>query len=267
MTTFSTAVCVRRRVQRMVTRAAIVPVLLSLIMVAACSRGADKGDAAQLAGRVTAGRPEGLFFMTRYSSFSGSLEKAAWYFSSTGEVYRNLETGFSAEDLAAHAGPRGRFEVQDDVLAITWADGRTTKSDVERDGSSPGFTWDMGIFSPVEPFADAAAAAGRYEGGESLSRGGSSVAMARSLELRSDGTYRTSGVGSVQAANEISDVGAGSQNAGAGAWSLDGYTITLTAADGGSVQRKIAFPYDLEDTPVTPDWMFLGGMLYKQAKD
>ena len=43
--------------------------------------------------------------MSRYWSFTQTLEKAAWYFSPEGAVYQNLEVGFSAKELADHKGP------------------------------------------------------------------------------------------------------------------------------------------------------------------
>jgi hypothetical protein len=55
--------------------------------------------------RISGGGPVGLYFMTRFWSYTGTLEKAAWYFAPDGRVYQNLETGFSAGDLAAHQGP------------------------------------------------------------------------------------------------------------------------------------------------------------------
>ena len=116
------------------------------------------------------GKPVGLFFMTRFWSFTGTLEKAAWYFTPEGDVYRNLETGFSPQDLAAYEGQQGKYTVSGDTMTVTWSDGKTTESAIEREGQ--GFMWDGGIFSPVKPIQDKAKIAGEYEGGESLSVGG-----------------------------------------------------------------------------------------------
>src|SRR5436190_1152139 len=125
--------------------------------------------------------------MSRYWSFTQTLEKAAWYFSPEGAVYQNLEVGFSAKELADHKGPRGKYRITGNDMEVTWADGKTTKSQLEPEKSN--FAWDGGFFSPVEPISDKQKVSGTYEGGESLTRGKDWVAVAKKLTLGADGTY------------------------------------------------------------------------------
>lgn len=58
---------------------------------------------------VSGGRPQGLFFMTRYWVDTQSLEKAAYFFTPAGQVFVN-PAGFSAAELGAlPAGSRGTY--------------------------------------------------------------------------------------------------------------------------------------------------------------
>lgn len=212
------------------------------------------------------GVPVGLYFMTRYWSFTRTLEKASWYFAPDGTAYAELEHGFSAADLAAHAGRKGTGRMDGAQLEITWADGTKTKSTVEPSRSGRAFTWDMGIFTVVQPFGDPAEVAGAYEGGESLSVGGSSAVVSKRLELRPDGTFAWSGVSFIGNTTESSRVSAGAVDAGStGTWRIAGYSLILADTQ-GNVFRRIAFPYDDESTPLKPDRIFFGGMMYKKQR-
>ena len=208
------------------------------------------------------GRPVGLFFMTRFWSSTGSLEKGVWYFAPDGTVYQNLESGFSAEDLAAHRGPKGTCSVTADKLEVTWSDGKKTGSTLEPGASGTGFGWNAGMFSAVTPFENSADVAGVYEGGESLG-GGSSAAVSQRLELRQDGTFSSSGVSFAGTATTASRVSVGGTSVSTGRWELDGLSLTLTDAS-GTVLRRIVFPHDDETTPLKPDRMFFGGILYRK---
>ena len=222
------------------------------------SRGGSEPPTAAIVG----GKPVGLFFMTRYWSFTGTLEKAAWYFAKDGRVYQNLEHGFSDDDLARHRGPHGTFSVDGDTMEVRWSDGKTTKSAIERDGDA--FTWDMGIFTPVQPFDDGDRLAGAWEGGESLSHGGSAVAVSKTLELRADGTFTWDSISFLASEGNESRLSAGAEGGTSGKWELDGYSLTLTDTKGNQV-RGIAFPYDDEKTPENPDHFFFAGTMYRRA--
>ena len=209
------------------------------------------------------GRPVGLFFMTRFSAASGSLEKAAWYFSPEGTVFQNLQSGFSAGDLAAHTGPRGTCALKGNKLEVAWADGKKTSSVIKVSGSGTGFSWNAALFSAVKPFAGAAEAAGVFEGGESLVGAGGRAMISKRLELRPDGTFTWRGVSFATNATSASQVSVGGSGAATGKWELTGLSLTLIDASGTTI-RRIAFPYDDEATPVKPDRMFFGGILYKK---
>lgn len=213
------------------------------------------------AARMVNGRPVGLYFMTRFWAFTGSLEMVVWYFAPDGRAYQGLQTGFSAADLAAHKGYQGTYQVAGDTMQITWSEGKPTKSTIER--SAGGFAWDAAIFTAVKPFQGAKSIAGSYEGGESLSVAGNSAAVSKTLQLRADGTFTWDGVASVTSATKESKVTTGGQSSGGGTWRMDGYSLLLTER-GGRVIRGISFPYDDPMTPVYPDRLFFNGTMYKR---
>lgn len=201
--------------------------------------------------------PVGLYFMTRFWSGTGSLEKSAWYFAPDGTVYRDLSRGVSREDLEAHTGGRGTVSVDGETMTITWSDGKTSTSKIERDGET--FTWDMGIFSPVKPFDDESDLAGRWEGGESLSGVAGRAMMSKTLELRSDGTFTWHSVSFLSSDSARTSVSAGAQGGTSGKWELEDYTLTLTSAD-GKTYSGVAFPYHDGSSPR----VFFNGILYKR---
>jgi hypothetical protein len=204
--------------------------------------------------------PAGLYFMTRFWSGTGSLEKSAWYFAPDGSVYRDLSRGISQQDLEAHTRARGTLAVQDDTMTVTWSDGKTTTSKIERDGEA--FTWDMGIFTPVKPFDDESDLAGRWEGGESLSGATGRAMMSKTLELRSDGTFTWHSVSFLSGESERTSVSAGGQGGTSGRWELDDYTLTLTSDD-GKTYSGVAFPYHDGSKPR----VFFNGILYKRVDE
>jgi hypothetical protein len=207
------------------------------------------------------GVPVGLYFMTRFWISTRTLEKAAWYFAPDGTVYHNLEHGFSPEDLAAHAGRKGRAKAKGNDLEVTWSDGKKTTSDVERDGT--GFLWDMGIFTAVTGFETPSEIVGSYEGGESLVSGGNAAAGLKRLELRPDDTFTWEGVSFVGTTTSASRISAGGSGTSKGRWSLSGFSLTLVD-DTGATLRRIVFPYDDAKTAVKPDRIFFGGLMYKK---
>lgn len=208
------------------------------------------------------GAPVGLFFMTRFWSFTGTLEKLVWYFAPDGTVYQSLEHGFSTHDLATHAGPKGKCTLDGETLEIKWSDGKRSAKRIERNDT--GFFWDGGNFTPVKPFAANTAIAGTYEGGESISYSRNRAAVSRTLELRADGTFRWSGVSFLSSTTDASQVSAGANGADSvGRWQVTPYALVLIDAK-GNVYRRIAFPYDDEKTPVNPDRIFFGGTMFKR---
>lgn len=206
--------------------------------------------------------PVGLYFMTRFWSGTGSLEKAVWYFAPDGTVYQNIENGFAPADLASHRGRKGRAAFEGDQLVVAWSTGRKTASKLERE--NPTFAWDGGIFTPVRAFDARTPIAGVYEGGESVSFGGSRAAVARTLELRADGTFRWSGVSFLSSESDATRVSAGASDGDStGRWQASAYALTLLDQK-GTVFQRIAFPYDDEKTPLKPDRVFFAGIMYKK---
>ena len=214
----------------------------------ACSR--QSADASSK-GQVTASGPVGLFFMTRYWSYTNTLEKAVWYFTTDGQVYQNLDSGLTPADLAAHHGPTGTFKLDSNQLEIVWDDGKKGKSKFEPDKGGDGFAWDAGLFSPAPPISDPKFVVGKFEGGESLSHGGNAVATSNSFEFRPDGTYTRFGIASVTGTTSKSVLEGSSQGTTTGTWKSESYSLVLTGSD-GSVTRKIAFPYFEDDKSPLP---------------
>jgi hypothetical protein len=209
----------------------------------------------------SSGVPRGLYFMTRFWGFTGTLEKAAWYFAPDGRVYRDLERGFSAADLEQHKGQQGSVAVDGETMTVTWSNGKRTSSKLERDGEA--FSWDAGIFTPVQEFASDDDLVAEWEGGESLSTGGNHASVSKSLVLREDGTFTWNSVSFLKGESADSVVTAGSEGGTKGKWERDGYSLALTGED-GTTFRGIAFPYDDEKTPVNPDRFFFAGTMYKR---
>lgn len=239
--------------------------MLCCLLASACSAAEPNGPAGAIQpGKIVDGRPVGMFFMTRYWSFTQTLEKAAWYFTADGKVYQNLTDGASPADLAAHKGPQGTFRREGNEMEVTWADGQSAKSEIEIQDN--GFMWEMGIFSPVHPFKEAAEAAGNFEGSERISVGGDTAAVSKKLQLNADGTFRWEGIGFVEATGSEAILTAAAEEGTTGSWKLEGFTMTLTAKDGKAI-RHICFPFDDTDTPIKPDRIFFGGMLYKKQSE
>ena len=121
----------------------------------------------------------------------------------------------------------------------------------------------MGIFTPVTAYENPSDIVGVYEGGESIGTGGNLAVVSKRLELRADGTFTWNGVSFVESDSKTSHLKANSADDSRGRWQLSGYTLILTDTR-GAVWRRIAFPYDDDRSPIKPDRMFFGGLLYKR---
>jgi len=185
------------------------------------------------------GIPVGLFCMTRPWTTSRTMEKRVWYFAPDGTVYQTPEYGFTPEDLALHAGAKGVCRLTGDALHITWSDGRRSQAKIER--SSEGFVWDGGTFVPAAPFPPEGVLAGVYEGGEALALKPNRAPLARTLELRDDGTFYWRGVSLVVRSRIAENVDAASNGYDtAGRWRANGYCLVLVDSE-GRIYRRIAF--------------------------
>ena len=243
----------------------VLPLLLAL---AACGRAESNDTAKAQAGdgpapaAMTARGPVGLYFMTRFWAGTGSLERTSWYFLPDGRVYRDLITGFTEKDLAAHAMELGRGKREYGVYEVTGSDGKVRKGKLEMDEDGTSFTWDMGIFTRATPFGTRPVAGTYAFAGK---RGGGVMVLHRfkTLELLEDGTFRCTSDDIAQVAGQkeaTSEVSALTE----GTWKAEGFTMTLTSSKDGSVSRRVAFPVDDKETERYPDWLFHGGMLYKR---
>jgi hypothetical protein len=208
-----------------------------------------------------AGAPVGLYWMSRYETGTRTLEQTVWYFAPDGTVYRNLEHGFSADDLGRHAGPRGRAGLEGRALRIQWEDGTAKAAPLERDPT--GFTWDMGIFSPITRFGAPADIPGTYAGGTGSVRAEGPAVVPQRLTLRADGTFGWEGVAfrpgtGTPAARVVS-----APDTTVGRWKLAGHSLTLEA-ESGLTLRRFAFPDDDDRTVVRPDRLFFGGEMLKR---
>ena len=209
---------------------------------------------------MKAGLPHGLYLMTRYLPATQTLERSVWYFASDQQVFRDLKDGFSAADLAAHSGLRGRLRRTSETLEVAWSNGTVTAAELESD--SRGFTWDMGMFAPARAFENSTSAAGMYEGAEMLGIQSHDFPVAQRLELREDGSFKWEGVSFV-GADAMSRIAITPNAVTSGTWKLDGLSLILTSNERVTL-RRIAFPQDDERTIIRPDNIFFAGVLYKR---
>lgn len=208
-----------------------------------------------------AGVPVGLYWMSRYQSGTRTLEQTVWYFAPDGTVYRNLEQGFSAAELVRHPGPRGRATVENRTLQVRWQDETTTSAHLERDRT--GFTWDMGIFTPITRFGEPEEIPGTYSGGiGSVGVEGTAVVPQR-LTLQANGTFAWEGVAFQSGSGTPAVRIVSAPDTTRGRWKLAAYSLTLEA-ESGLTLRRFAFPDDDDRTVVKPDRIFFGGEMLKR---
>lgn len=196
--------------------------------------------ASPLAGKLVNGKPVGLFFMTR-SLYMVGLRSFTYYFTPAGRVYCD-PPGLTAPELAATKPEnQGKYWVSGRKLSIQFTNDKEPETDdISRlDG---GFGWAGGsIFSGHGPFASPRELVGSYEGGSSFASVMGTVLSSKSLTFNADGTYTGGGVVSATTVTErsVSDVGTSNQQRGR--WSLSGWYLTLTDAQGHTL-RDVAYP-------------------------
>lgn len=184
------------------------------------------------------GMPVGLYCMTRAWPTARAIEKRVWYFAPGGTVYQSPEYGFAAEDLARHTKGKGVGQLNGDSLQVTWSDGRKSRGRIERTGA--GFTWDGGTFRPAAPVEPGLTVAGVYEGGEALALKPNRAPLARTLELRSDGTFYWRGVSFFTRLRAPGVVEAGSNGYDTvGRWRAGAYCLVLVDSE-GRIFRRVA---------------------------
>lgn len=220
---------------------------------------------APAAAKLGASGPVGLYYMTRYWVASRNLEKATWYFSPDGMAYENPTGDFSDASLAATASHQGKISLSGKKLTFTTTKGKDTgKSFAAEYDPQPegGFYWNTGSFIPVQPLPSAKTIVGKWQGGFSVT----GAMVARSLELRADGTFNMTGAATLESRTDGNEARAGaSGQLFSGQWTVSGYFMTLTGTN-GVTRRSIAFPFDSEDTPVNPDYFYFDGIMWSPIK-
>ena len=212
---------------------------------------------------------EGLFYMQRYDMISRHLEKAVWYFGADGKVYVNPEIGFSGSELAAHKGLFGTYRIAGGQMNIAWSN--DSKSNNKLEIAEDSFNFDTATFLPVKPFRNANQLVGSYEGGSSFTFSGNSTSIAKTLNLRADGTFSFSGIANFsKARNELNysdtnnkELIASGQGSSTGTWSLSGYSLTLSSP-GAEDLRGIVFPLFHDEAKGPPDRFLFRGIVYKK---
>ena len=233
------------RSKHTIGRWALARLLLGAGLALAGCFGSAAGAGGVAGGEVSGGKPEGMFFMTRYYIGTHSLEKSAYYFAADGQIYQN-PTGLAAADLAAlPPGQRGTYAVEGKKLTIKLADGNGSASEMEGDNPG-GFNYETGIFTGVQPFAKPSDLVGSFEGGNSVSFGGGSTSASNAFTFKADGTFSQEGAVSSSVSSDQSTTHVGNSDAGAGHYQLDGWTLTLTDARGQKAQG-VAFPIEKDE--------------------
>jgi hypothetical protein len=220
---------------------------------------------AGLAVRAQGGPKDGLYLMTRYWSGTG-LEIDAFYFKGT-QVVRSPTENIEQFDFAAARrsapGKVGQFTFAAGKLSIAWGDGTKGESPVETQAGDPCFTWDMGIFCPVEAFPAGAKLSGSFEGGASSGRG---VSNARLITFAADGTYRMDSSAAVSSQTSQSRVTGGATGTESGTYQLAGTLLRLAPA-GKTSYNVLVFPFTQnEAAKVKPDSLYFGGTMLKRKQ-
>jgi hypothetical protein len=231
----------------------------------------EKGERASMPSPTVMSKSkiEGLFYMQRYDMVSRHLEKAVWYFNADGKVYVNPEIGFSASELAAHKGLLGTYRIADGQMNIAWSN--DSKSNNKLEIAADSFNFDTATFLPVKPFRNANQLVGNYEGGSSFTFSGNSTSIAKTLNLRADGTYSSSGIANFSKTRNESNYSdtnnkeliASGQGSSTGTWSLSGYSLTLSS-HGAEDLRGIVFPLFHDEAKGPPDRFLFRGIVYKK---
>lgn len=157
--------------------------------------------------------PVGLYYMTRYWAVTGNMEQSVWYFGLDGRFCEGLQYGFTPTEIAAHKGDKGTFRMMGNTLELRYEGGQKPLSlsvEVYKDG---GFSYNMGIYSPVRPFTNAGQLVGTYSGRRFIGSGGDRLINSQGVRLLANGTFTTQGIVSGASGN-YHDIGVTSGSQG-----------------------------------------------------
>lgn len=188
---------------------------------------------------------DGLFMVVRFSG--SSISQFYYFFTPGGYVYLGIPRGglkhFDFEEAVKNE-PKltGTYTIRDDKITITFADGSTRQIDFAR--KDEGKISLEGLHAHrAAPFKAGTTFDGEYVGGAASRVGGSFAASAQTYAFKPDGTYRHSGVGSIAASSDRTEVAGGSASTQTGTYAVSGNTLELKHADGTTTRHTI-FPYE-----------------------
>ncbi|HSH93791.1 MAG TPA: hypothetical protein VK968_06570 [Roseimicrobium sp.] len=202
---------------------------------------------------------------TFYWNGSMSLNNQGWFFTKDGRFSKAPKGGFDFKAFSAAEQANktdGVYWITGDKITLKWANGsKPTEYTFARKGDEIVLGGLGGV--PVKGFKRGWRLDGEYEGGASF--GGGAVANSNTLVFRKDGTFARSSIGSIRSTGEGTTVSAGSQSEAAGAYEFDGYTLTLTYAD-GTVKAHTVFAFSDEDGEGRPEYIYRDGTMMRNQE-
>jgi hypothetical protein len=211
-----------------------------------------------------AANPDGLYLMVRVWMGS-SPEISGWYFKNGRVSNRPLGNIANFDfNAAAKADPdkTGTYTISGKKMIFNWANGKKQEGDYEP-GDHGGFFWDMGNFTPVQPFPAGTKLSGVFEGGASAGYG--SVSNAHTITFSPDGTYKMSSASSLKSdgrnGNQLYGGASGEES---GTYSINGTTMTMTG--GGKTRQVLTFPYDDGSKGPAPRRIMFDAIMMKHTK-
>ena len=192
-----------------------------------------------------------------YLRIGDGLQVEAWYFGSNGRVWRGLHEGFTPAGLATIAPRlRGTYRLNGNQLSVTADDGSTDQYAYELDRGR--HVLDKMFLTLVNPATNPQLLVGEYF----YNGGNSALQIAKSLTLRSDGSYVRSNVGRYKADDGQGYGGSADET---GTWRYANHTLTFRAKDGSEIQQ-IALLAPQGSMVAALGYLFVGGNLYRRKE-
>ncbi len=193
--------------------------------------------------------PTGLYFRIQQWFFNGSLSISQEHFAfwDNGRVYRGIpKGGLESFNWAAAArkepGQCGTYTIAGNNITFKMLDGKTSSMKFARKGKDLELD---GLFTSQQTkYAPNSRLNGTFEGGASVSGGGSYIANVQSLKFTSSGQFQSSAIGAVSADTTAGTVSEKSESNSSGTYRLSGNTLVLRHKD-GRVTSHTVYPYDM----------------------